>query len=271
MEEEAKMETNEKNIIIYIEDTGAVEAIALARSLAERISAPVTCDPAEAGAAALVLHAGQDGLWLTEGLSDKTSAWGPAVRGDFSDMRRRLAPHALNRELLVRAAKIKGVESPLVIDATAGMGEDSLLLAAAGCRVVLYERDAVIEILLADALRRAGSDPALAETISRMQLVAGDSIAALRIPQETPPDVVYLDPMFPERTKSGLVKKKFQLLHRLEAPADDEEALLAAAIAARPQRIVIKRPLKGPYLAGRKPSYTLSGKKIRYDCIALPR
>ena len=77
--------------------------------------------------------------------------------------------------------------------------------------------------------------------------------------------------MFPERTKSGLVKKKFQLLHRLEAPADDEEALLAAAIAARPQRIVIKRPLKGPYLAGRKPSYTLSGKKIRYDCIALPR
>ena len=76
--------------------------------------------------------------------------------------------------------------------------------------------------------------------------------------------------MFPERQKSGLVKKKFQLIHYLEAPAENEEALMQAAIDARPFKIVVKRPAKGPYLAGLKPSYSLDGKAIRYDCYVFP-
>ena len=44
-----------------------------------------------------------------------------------------------------------------------------------------------------------------------------------------------------------------------------------AALAANPRKIVVKRPLKGPYLAERKPSYSLDGKTIRYDCIVIPR
>ena len=84
-------------------------------------------------------------------------------------------------------------------------------------------------------------------------------------------DVVYLDPMFPGRTKSAAVKKKFQLLHRLEMPCQDEKSLLDAALGARPRKIVIKRPIKGPYLAGVKPSYELCGKAVRYDCIVIVR
>ena len=60
-----------------------------------------------------------------------------------------------------------------------------------------------------------------------------DSIAGLRHTAElieqgelAAPDVVYLDPMFPERTKSAAVKKKFQLLHHLEQPCADEETLV---------------------------------------------
>ena len=45
--------------------------------------------------------------------------------------------------------------------------------------------------------------------------------------------------------------------------------LLDAALAAHPRKVVIKRPPKGPYLAGKKPSYSLTGKAIRYDVIAL--
>ena len=61
--------------------------------------------------------------------------------------------------------------------------------------------------------------------------------------------------------------KKFQLLHHLEAPCTDEEGLLRAAIACGPRKVVIKRPAKGPYLAGIKPSYSIDGKAVRYDCI----
>lgn len=195
---------------------------------------------------------------------------GMALRADFTRMLPRLRPDRLARELLVRAARVRGVEAPVVVDATAGLGEDSLLLAAAGFSVRLYERDPVIAALLRDALERAAGLPGLADAVSRMKLFEEDSIAAMRT-LDTLPDVVLLDPMFPERTKSAAVKKKFQLLHRLERPCDDEFALLDAARAARPRKIVVKRPPKGPLLAGTKPSYQVIGKAVRYDVIVVPQ
>lgn len=242
------------------------------------------------------------GLSLTDG--------DQAMRGDFTKLQKRLQYHNLTHELLVKATKVKGREKLRVIDATAGMGEDSLLLAAAGCEVTLYEQDPVIAALLQDTMRRALEEAALHEIVMRMQLVEGDSIDHLRrlgeagtgsdAPEDDAghdcstltasaatgndaaaatsdadealkrPDVIYLDPMFPERQKSGLVKKKFQLIHYLEAPAKNEEALMQAAIAAHPFKIVVKRPAKGPQLAGLKPSYSLDGKAIRYDCYVFP-
>lgn len=143
------------------------------------------------------------------------------------------------------------------------------LLAAAGFSVRLYEYDPVIAALLRDTLRRAAELPELAEIVGRMQLFEEDSLTAL--PQlPAAPDVILLDPMFPERQKSALIKKKFQLLQKLERPCGDETALVNAAITAHPRKVVIKRPLKGPYLANRKPSYSLNGKAIRYDCLVLP-
>ena len=192
------------------------------------------------------------------------------LRGDFTKSLSRLTPNNLNSELLVRASKLKGMEPPFTaVDATAGLGEDALLLAAAGFHVHMYERNPVIAALLDDALRRGMDDTRLAPVISRMKLHMEDSIAVL--PQlDTAPDIVVLDPMFPARQKSGLVKKKLQLLQQIEQPCSDEAVLLDAAISSGPRRIVIKRPLKGPYLADVKPSYSIKGKAIRYDCIALP-
>ena len=199
-----------------------------------------------------------EGLTLTDGKN--------SVRGDFARLLPRIRRGNLSRELLVRAVKIKGVDEPLVADATAGLGEDSFLLAAAGCRVLLFEHDPVIADLLSDALERAKRDPETAPIAVRMTLLRGDSIPAL--PNLDPrPDVVLLDPMFPERTKSALVKKKFQLLHLLERPCENEAALLDAALSSHPKRVVIKRPAKGPYLAGVKPSYSLTGSAVRFDCI----
>lgn len=190
------------------------------------------------------------------------------VRGDFARMAPRLKPHNLNRELLVRAAKVKGIAEPVAVDATAGLGEDALLLAAAGFRVHLFERNPTIAALLEDALARAADIPDLSAAASRMQLEKADSEPALR-QLGFQPDVVLLDPMFPGRQKSAAVKKKLQMLQQLEEPCDDEEALLDAAIAAGPRKVVIKRPVKGPWLADRKPDYTISGKAIRFDCLVL--
>lgn len=215
------------------------------------------------------LRLDEAGLCLTDGRLE--------LRGDLRTMLPRLRQDNLHRELLVKAAKLKGFSgTPIAVDATAGMGEDSLLLAASGFYVRLYEYDMVIASLLEDSLLRAREIPELADAVSRMELHMGDSISALRAmgdmsQKDSRPDVVLLDPMFPERQKSALVKKKFQLLQQLEQPCSEETALLDAAIAACPRRIVIKRPAKGPFLAGKKPSFSQGGKAVRYDCLVLPR
>ena len=82
-------------------------------------------------------------------------------------------------------------------------------------------------------------------------------------------DVIYLDPMFPRRQKSGLINKKLQLIQKLEPPCSGEKELFDAAIKAGPSRIIVKRPLKSVYLDGREPSYILKGKAIRYDCYVM--
>ena len=192
---------------------------------------------------------------------------GMELRGDFSRMLARLRPANLNKELLVRAARIRGVEGPLsAVDATAGLGEDSLLLAAAGYEVTLCERDPVIAALLSDTIERARQDSRLAAFARRMTLVPGDAAATLGALDHAP-DVVLLDPMFPERRTRAATNKKLQLFRQLERPCEDEEALMAAALAVRPRKVVIKRPLKGPHLAGIKPSSSLAGKVVRYDVV----
>ena len=217
------------------------------------------------GATPPVLQRSTGGLLLTDG--------NLSLMADFVPMIPRLKQGKIGTELLVRAAKLKKPpqegRAPTLLDATAGLGEDSILLAAAGFSVTMYEQNPTIAALLEDALERAADVPELSEIISRMQLIQADSIAALKNLKEAP-DVIYLDPMFPERRKSARIKKKFQLLQQLEMPCADEEELLCAAMAVRPHKIVIKRPANGPYLAGIPADYSVSGRAIRYDCLVFP-
>lgn len=198
---------------------------------------------------------------------------GMELAPDLDAMARRLRPHLLRAELLVRAAGSSMAVNPqLAVDATAGLGEDSLLLAAAGYHVLLCERNPVIFLLLQDSLRRAAKNPALAKAVGRMNAINANSIQVLTsfAQAQDRPDLVYLDPMFPGRQKSASVKKKLQLLQLLEEPEDNEELLLEAALRAAQRRVVVKRPVKGPWLAGVAPAHSVAGKAVRFDCL-VPR
>ena len=199
-----------------------------------------------------------EGLTLTDGVM--------SIRGDFARLLPRLSQQRLNRELIVRAARIKGTADLVAVDATAGLGDDSFLLAAAGFRVTMFERNETIAALLRDAMLRAEEDGRLSPIVQRMRLECSDSVAALRS-LDCKPDVVFLDPMFPAKSKDAAAKKKLQLLQQLEDPCDDEAELLDAAVSAKPKKVVVKRPIKGATLADMKPSYSLSGKAIRYDVL----
>ena len=107
------------------------------------------------------------------------------------------------------------------------------------------------------------NDGNAAQSARTTKQAAGEVAATCAINRK--PSVVLLDPMFPARTKSAAVKKKFQLIHQLEKPCADEEDLLQAALLVGASKVIVKRPAKGPFLAGKKPSYSISGKAVRYD------
>src|SRR5690554_662780 len=170
--------------------------------------------------------------------------------------------------LVARAVGLQKAKAGLhVLDATAGLGQDALVLASLGCHVSLLERHPVIHALLADGLARAALNMDCAPIIARMTLRAGSSIDWLTSVEEASEvaDVIYLDPMFPHRDKSALVKKEMQVFRTVVGDDDDSEALLNAALATATYRVVVKRPRKAPAIPGPEPSTRVEGKSSRYD------
>lgn len=165
-------------------------------------------------------------------------------------------------------ARVIGVQSgvrPRVLDATAGLGRDAFVLASLGCDVVLAERQPIVAALLEDGLARARLDPSTAPIVAHMRLMPGDACALFDGWQGVPPQVIYLDPMFPQREKSALVKKEMRFFHDIVGQDDDAPVLLDKALALASHRVVVKRPRHAPALGDRPPGYALEGKSSRFD------
>lgn len=138
----------------------------------------------------------------------------------------------------------------------------------------MMERSPIAYALLSDGLKRARRfaeehDPELLDIVSRMHLMPGNSIEFLHSLAEPINDVLYLDPMFPERQKSAAVKKEMQAFHHVIGQDLDDAQLLEGALKAARYRVVVKRSRHAPFIGERKPTYELEGKSSRFDIYAL--
>jgi len=177
-------------------------------------------------------------------------------------------------QAIAKAVGLKNGIKPSVLDATAGLGGDAFVLATLGCRVQMLERSPVAYILLWDGLIRANKfveaspsseNELLRRTLCRLQLQEGDALEAMKsFPRESF-NVVFLDPMFPERSKSSRVKKEMQFFQQLIGGDTDADALLDEALDLAENRVVVKRPSNAPFLSQRSPSFQLKGKASRFD------
>jgi 16S rRNA (guanine1516-N2)-methyltransferase len=130
--------------------------------------------------------------------------------------------------------------------------------------------------LLRDGLDRAAisgiDDSDLAGVINNINLLNEDSISYLdAIGPLNRPDIIYVDPMFPERKKSAQVKKEMQALHQIVGGDEDSHKILELALEKALYRVVVKRPAHSEYLGNLKPNYSLEGKSTRYDIFALQK
>ncbi|HRD67325.1 MAG TPA: class I SAM-dependent methyltransferase [Candidatus Competibacter sp.] len=168
---------------------------------------------------------------------------------------------------LARAIGLKGGTPLIVLDATAGLGRDAFVLACLGCTVYLLERSPIIAALLRDGLQRAAQDPEIGSLVAeRLHLIAANGHDYLQnLPEEQRPDTIYLDPMYPHRQKSALVKKEMRLLRQLVGDDEDAPELLAAALTRARRRVVVKRPRLAPPLAGPPPGFRIVSPNTRFD------
>ena len=219
--------------------------------------------------------------WLSDGLS---------VAPEWDKLQRRVVSAGRKSELLLLAAKLTAGSK--VIDATAGFGHDSLILASTSAQVIMLEQQPLMALLLLAEQQRMSALPNWQKLMSRLQIINIDALSyfesinfasfdnELVNGNEKAVDVVYLDPMFPEDSyqdsktgKGAKVGKHMQALHQLARPPtlDEEQQLLQSALIMVSQngqkqgRVIVKRPQFAPLLAHQQPSESWSNEALRFD------
>lgn len=230
------------------------------KQLAERLQWPwVTTLPSEATLALQVCHE-----YLAIALPHQPQF--KPLYVDFQTGQHAYRLNHLHHEPLIKACRVKHLDRPVrLIDATAGLGRDALLLAKSGMQLTLLEQQPILACLLEDVLNRLQA----ARKPLDLQLWHGDALVYLQaLPQKDRPDVVYLDPMFDhDATKTALVKKEAQILQCIASPPtmQQQQDLLHIARQQALHKVVVKRPRLAASLAGQQPDHQWLGKHSRYD------
>jgi len=165
---------------------------------------------------------------------------------------------------LAKAVGMKFNKNRNIIDATAGLGYDSFILASIGAKVTLIERSQKMYELLQNGIDEGISfGGEIEKIINRMELVFGDSKDIL--PKLTP-EVIMIDTMYKDRKKTALVKNNMRLVRDIVGPDSDYIDLLKVALNCATNRVVLKQPRYAePIKEIRKCSHQILGKTIRYD------
>jgi len=172
-------------------------------------------------------------------------------------------------QTIAKAIGLKqGNPVPSVLDATAGLAKDSYVFACLGCPVIMVERSPIVAELVKDAIARASLCGEFDDILKQgFKLYVNDALSHINsISNEDKPDVIYLDPMYPDKKKSASVKKNMQLLQKLLGHDLDTDDVLNAALKKAGKRVVVKRPKGAPILnASCKPTLAYESKGTRYD------
>lgn len=165
---------------------------------------------------------------------------------------------------LAKAMGLRDGKTPLIIDATAGLGRDSFLLASLGAQVIMIERSEKMHALLMEGMERAESEGGqFREIIGRMTLLKGD---AKDLIPELGGEAILVDPMHPERKNSALVKQDLRQVREIVGTDDDAVDLVRVAIKHAQKRAVLKWPAKADPIEGLQVcTHQIRGKTTRYD------
>lgn len=170
----------------------------------------------------------------------------------------------LAKENLLQALnfnKLKSHENLTALDLTGGLGRDAIILALAGIKVTIIERNPYLVIIL-NYLQQNFVTQGF-----EVNIIYADSLTFLQH-NTNPYTCIYYDPMFADN-KQALAKKDMQLIDwfvgmNIDTCVNNLEIYnLAIKIC---HKLIVKRDNKQEFLIKQlKPTYQKLGKTIRFD------
>ncbi|CAL4324844.1 class I SAM-dependent methyltransferase [Buchnera aphidicola] len=168
------------------------------------------------------------------------------------------------KEILIRAVRIKKQKKIIILDATAGLGKDSFILASFGYKVFMIEKNKIIYNLLKNCLYRTFEDSKIGSWVKKNMILFHKNSLNFLKSKKIIPDVIYLDPMFLKNRRSS-TKKDISILKIILHGKKNTKNLLKKSILFAKKKVVVKRFLKAPHLEKIKPTNIIYGKKYRFD------
>jgi 16S rRNA (guanine1516-N2)-methyltransferase len=215
---------------------------------------------------------------------------GISVAPNWAKLQRRIVSAGRKSELLLQAAKLTADKRAL--DATAGFGHDSLILASTGAQVTMLEQQPLLALLLLVEQQKMASESNWQKLMARLTIInsTAEAYLASSDAQAANYDTIYLDPMFPDDSydnsktgKGAKVGKNMQALHGLVAPPTSEAEIKLFELAQTAitnsakqesaetgidnssRRLIVKRPISAPHLAGQVPDESWQNEVVRFD------
>ena len=149
-----------------------------------------------------------------------------------------------------------------ILDATAGLLGDSMIMLALGHSVTAYEKSKILFSMLNNALNQL---PETDPNLLNFKLI-NSNVCETNF-NEKSFDVIYFDPMYPEDKASSARRsdlKKINSILEIEGLASDPESTFTYLRNIPSTKLIVKRPLKADAFEG-SINYQITGKSVRFD------
>lgn len=197
---------------------------------------------------------------FTKGLPILTDQDGRKLQIDFLNDKQSYhkTKGSIKTELIAKALG-SGRYGLSVLDLSAGLGIDSVFISQLGFQVHAIERNPILFLALETAWNQ------MSEEFKQKVKFHFASAESFLEKTDLQFDVIYFDPMFPEKKKSALPKQEMIIFRQLVGADEDATDVVQKVLKLKKaKRLVVKRPIKAPLLL-EKPQNQVEGKLIRFD------
>ena len=170
--------------------------------------------------------------------------------------------YSLKKELLSKSLGIGAKGRELIIDASCGAGEDTMLLLAFGAHVRCFERNPIVFSMCMASLLNLKENLKFIKIAKKVDLYFGEARNYPDLLKEA--KSIYFDPMYPIESKKrySKSKKNIEAFKKIVGNDLDSDFMIKELLKFK-KWLVLKRPLKAKVLEEYHQSF--KGKTVRYD------